>query len=105
MTITQEAAAFFAARLTFQTDVSDVHAALSAGEPGFVLIDSRARIAWDQGHIPGAVHLPTAEIPTRAAELLGLTKETLRYRIEKFNLGPAADAGGASGRPPVATER
>lgn len=25
---------------------------------------------------------------TRAAELLGLTKETLRYRIEKFRLGP-----------------
>jgi two-component system response regulator AtoC len=41
---------------------------------------------------------------TRAAELLGLTKETLRYRIEKFHLGPAADGGTAAGRPPVTTE-
>ena len=29
---------------------------------GCVLIDSRSGRAWDQGHIPGAVHLPTAEI-------------------------------------------
>jgi DNA-binding NtrC family response regulator len=27
---------------------------------------------------------------SRAAELLGVTKETLRYRIEKHQLGPGA---------------
>jgi rhodanese-related sulfurtransferase len=59
-----EAAAFFAARLAFQTDVTDVRAALSTGDPGFVLLDSRSTVAWDQGHIPGAIHLPTAEIPS-----------------------------------------
>nr|WP_250001011.1 rhodanese-like domain-containing protein [Actinoplanes sp. M2I2] len=64
------AAAFFAARLAFQTDVADVRAALAGGQPGFVLIDSRSAAAWDQGHIPGAIHLPTADIPARAAELL-----------------------------------
>ena len=26
---------------------------------------------------------------TRAAELLGLTRDTLRYRIEKYQLAPA----------------
>ncbi|WP_433375079.1 rhodanese-like domain-containing protein [Actinoplanes sp. CA-142083] len=62
------AAAFFAARLEFQTDVSDVHAGLP--DAGFVLIDTRSRAAWEQGHIPGAVHLPTAEIAARAAEVL-----------------------------------
>jgi rhodanese-related sulfurtransferase len=64
--MTNAAAAFFAARLAFQTDVSDVQAALRAkpGDPGFVLIDSRSTESWDQGHIPGAVHLPTAELAT-----------------------------------------
>jgi len=61
-----DAAAFFAARLAFQTDVADVQAAISTkpGVPGFVLIDSRSTESWDQGHIPGAIHLPTAELAT-----------------------------------------
>ncbi len=64
------AATAFAARLALQTDPADVHAALAAGDPGFVLVDSRADAAWKQGHIPGAVHLPTAAIAARApAEL------------------------------------
>jgi rhodanese-related sulfurtransferase len=58
------AAAFFAAHLAFQTDVSDVRAALSTGDPGFVLIDTRSTESWDQGHIPGAIHLPTADLAT-----------------------------------------
>jgi rhodanese-related sulfurtransferase len=64
--MTNAAAAFFAARLAFQTDVSDVQAALSADpdRPGFLLIDSRSTQSWDQGHIPGAVHLPTAALAT-----------------------------------------
>ncbi|WP_067506010.1 rhodanese-like domain-containing protein [Actinoplanes sp. TFC3] len=49
----------FEERLRTQTDVSDVY---GAAEGDFVLIDSRSRTAWDQGHLPGAVHLPTADI-------------------------------------------
>jgi rhodanese-related sulfurtransferase len=64
------AAAFFAARLAFQTDVADVRAALTTARPGFILIDSRSDAAWEQGHIPGAIHLPTAQIPARALDLL-----------------------------------
>jgi len=65
-----DAVSFFTARLTFQADVSDVAAALSSGAPGFVLLDSRGERAWRQGHVPGALHLPTADIPARAGELL-----------------------------------
>jgi rhodanese-related sulfurtransferase len=69
-----EAAAYFTASLAFHTDVSDVAAALHAAEPGtgpgFVLVDTRSTQAWDQGHIPGAVHLPTAQIPQLAATFL-----------------------------------
>lgn len=54
---------FFSERLRFQTDVSDVHAALETGTPGFVLVDTRGEPGWRQGHIPGALHLPTADIP------------------------------------------
>lgn len=54
---------FFSAHLEFQTDVADVHAALAAGEPGFVLVDTRSTAAWEQGHVPEALHRPTADLP------------------------------------------
>ncbi|MFI1970839.1 sulfurtransferase [Streptomyces cinnamoneus] len=66
----EAAAAYFAARLAFHTDVADVHAALAAGTADFVVVDSRSTASWDQGHIPGAVHLPTAQIPELAARVL-----------------------------------
>ena len=56
--MTIDAVAFFAARLAFQTDVSDVQAALAGDDPGFMLVDTRDRVPGRQGHIPGAVHLP-----------------------------------------------
>jgi rhodanese-related sulfurtransferase len=66
-TVPADGAAHFAHRLAVETDVSDVHAALEAGDPGFVLLDTRSPEAWAQGHVPGAVHLPGREIPARAA--------------------------------------
>ncbi|RZU52209.1 rhodanese-related sulfurtransferase [Krasilnikovia cinnamomea] len=75
----QRAAALFAERLATQTDASDVHAALASGEPGFVLLDARALDAWNQGHIPGARHLPHAEIPARAADLLDPAVPVVTY--------------------------
>jgi rhodanese-related sulfurtransferase len=62
----EAAYAHFAAKLAFEADVSDVHADLAAGVPGLVVVDSRSREAWDQGHLPGAIHLPTREIADRA---------------------------------------
>ena len=74
-----EAAAHFAGRLAFETDVSDVHAALESGDPGFVLLDSRSAEAWAQGHVPGAVHLPGREIPARAAAELDPAVPVVTY--------------------------
>lgn len=73
------AAAHFLARLSFETDVSDVHAALEAGRPGLVVVDSRGDAAWRQGHLPGAVHLPTAQIAARAAAVLPPGSSVVTY--------------------------
>lgn len=81
MTDTENAAiAHFAAKLAFETDVSDVHAAFEdAAGPGFVLIDTRSEQAWNQGRIPGAVHLPTGRIATEAAELIPVGTQVVTY--------------------------
>jgi len=67
------------AKLAFETDVSDVQAALSSDDPGFVLVDSRSRESWDQGHVPGAIHLPTREIGQRAASAIPAGTAVVTY--------------------------
>ncbi|WP_328559247.1 rhodanese-like domain-containing protein [Streptomyces coelicoflavus] len=75
-----EAAAYFRASLAFHTDVSDVAAVLAAGsDPGFVLVDCRSTESWDQGHVPGAVHLPTALVAERAGQLLDPAVPVVTY--------------------------
>lgn len=74
------AAAHFRASLALYADVSDVAAALAAGgDPGFVLLDSRSAESWDQGHVPGAVHLPTGLIAERAERLLDRSVPVVTY--------------------------
>lgn len=78
------AAAYFSASLAFHADVSDVAAALAAAaaegtDPGFVVIDSRSTASWDQGHVPGAIHLPTALIPEQAERLLDRSVPVVTY--------------------------
>ena len=53
-----EAAAHFARKLSFETDCDDVHTALLAGDPGFMLLDVRGPAAFARGHVPGALNLP-----------------------------------------------
>jgi rhodanese-related sulfurtransferase len=64
----EAALAHFAARLSFEADVSDVHADQALIGTAFVLVDSRSSESWVQGRIPGAIHLPTREIAARAAD-------------------------------------
>ncbi|MGW3286663.1 rhodanese-like domain-containing protein [Streptomyces sp. NPDC001002] len=75
-----EAAAHFRASLAFHADVSDVAGALAGdGDPGFVVLDSRSTESWDQGHVPGAIHLPTALIAEQAAQLLDRAVPVVTY--------------------------
>jgi rhodanese-related sulfurtransferase len=36
---------------------------------GVVILDVREQYEWDDGHVPGSLHIPMAEIPSRYGEL------------------------------------
>lgn len=59
---------YFASRLRFETDPSDVAAARAAGER-FVILDVRSQASWDAGHIPGSLHIPRADLEARLHEI------------------------------------
>jgi rhodanese-related sulfurtransferase len=63
------AADFFAAKLAFETDPSDL-AADRANGLAPVVVDVRSASAWSQGRIPGAIHVPNADLAARAAEVV-----------------------------------
>jgi rhodanese-related sulfurtransferase len=53
------AVAHFAERFTVETDCSDVNAAMRSGTAGFILIDVRGPRLFAEGHVPGAINIPT----------------------------------------------
>ena len=69
---------YFAAKLTYETDASDVHAALAAGE-NIVVIDVRSDEAWAQGRVAGAIHMHYSEISTRAPRELPADAQVVVY--------------------------
>ncbi|MFF1571720.1 rhodanese-like domain-containing protein [Leifsonia sp. NPDC058292] len=74
----QDAARHFAAKLQFETDPSDVKAAMDARVP-FVLVDTRGAAAWIGGRVEGAIHLPTAQIAERAQQLIPAGSSVVVY--------------------------
>jgi rhodanese-related sulfurtransferase len=62
------AADFFAAKLAYETDPSDLAAARASGD-GPLVIDTRSEASWRQGRIPDAVHIPNSELAARIAEV------------------------------------
>lgn len=79
-------AAHFAARLSFETDPSDVAAALGA-EERILIVDVRGADAWNQGHAAGAIHIPRAELDARLGEL------DPELPIVVYCWGPACNGG------------
>ena len=63
------AANFFAAKLSYETDPSDL-AAMRATGAGPIVVDTRSVAGWAQGRIPGALHIPGSELAGRALSLL-----------------------------------
>lgn len=69
---------FYAAKLAYETDASDVHAARKAGEQIFV-IDVRSDEAWAQGRVAGAVHMHYGEISSRAPQEIPADADVVVY--------------------------
>ncbi|QLL15605.1 rhodanese-like domain-containing protein [Pseudomonas chlororaphis] len=65
----------FSNRLSFETDCSDVFGSQEAGEVDFVLLDVRGPLAFERGHVPGAINLPGRLI--NAERLAGYPRDTL----------------------------
>ena len=88
----EKAAAHFAARLSVETDPSDVNADMQAGVRGFLVLDSRSADAFRQGHVPGALSLPhrTIDEVTTAQ----LSKDVL---VVVYCWGPACNAAQKAG--------
>ncbi|MFL5264634.1 MAG: rhodanese-like domain-containing protein [Anaeromyxobacteraceae bacterium] len=62
---------YFAAKLRAERQKADVikQVKKEPGAPDFVLVDTRARDAYAQGHIPGALCVPLAELAALAPKL------------------------------------
>jgi rhodanese-related sulfurtransferase len=73
--------AHFSARLTFETDCSDVHADLAtrAYDQGFVVLDARSADDYAAGHVPGAISMPHATITPETAAALPRDQLVVTY--------------------------
>src|SRR5881227_3187124 len=60
-----DATTHFDRLLHFETDCWDVHEALKAEDPGFVLLDVRAPRMYEGGHVSRALSLPHGKINER----------------------------------------
>ena len=69
---------YFEAKLSYETDGSDLYAAQKAGE-AVVVVDVRSDEAWAQGRIPGAVHMHYREIAERAPQEIAVDSEVVVY--------------------------
>jgi rhodanese-related sulfurtransferase len=59
--------AFVDAKLAYEIDaVAAAHA--QAGD-GALIVDTRKRLSWDQGHVRGALHLPAETLDAQLATL------------------------------------
>ena len=69
---------YFAAKLAYETDPSDLYARQKASDD-VVVIDVRSDEAWAQGRVPGAVHMHYSEIATRASAEIPAGTEVVVY--------------------------
>lgn len=69
---------YFAAKLAYETDPADLHAARTEGEQ-LVVVDVRSAQAWAQGRVTGALHMPHSEIATRASQEIAPDAEVVVY--------------------------
>ena len=62
----QQAHSFFMAKLTCETDCSDVYADIKADQVDYILLDVRSKDAYEKSHAITAVSMPHGEINTES---------------------------------------
>ena len=65
-------------------------------DSGATVVDVRTEVEFEAGHIPGALHVPVADVQQRAAEF-PKDRAVLLYCRSGNRSGPVADAFAASG--------
>ncbi|GGI45147.1 rhodanese [Paenibacillus marchantiophytorum] len=78
----------FSNKLAVETDVADVRNDLQRGVDSFVLIDVRSSKAYEECHIPGAIHLSSDQINETSTS--SFSKEKV---IVVYCWGPACNGG------------
>lgn len=68
---------YFQFKLQLEIDVMDVAESLATAN--FVLVDTRRRASWEHGHIPGAIHLPMADISATAPRCIPAGSNVVVY--------------------------
>ena len=68
----------FQAKLAYETDSWDTHAALEAGE-AVIVVDGRSSEAYAREHIPGAISLPHGEISRASVAKLDKAQTYICY--------------------------
>ncbi|WP_104117395.1 rhodanese-like domain-containing protein [Arthrobacter sp. B1805] len=86
MTPFLSAADYFAAKLAYETDPTDLAADRASGSAPLV-IDTRSAASWSQGRIPGAVHIPNSELEAR----IGGFASTMDAAIVVYCWGPGCN--------------
>ncbi|MDF5731570.1 MAG: rhodanese-like domain-containing protein [Rhizonema sp. PD38] len=65
--------------LPAQTDAHELKSNLEWGRPGFTILDVRDRQTYNQGHILGAMSMPSDELVDRAVSSLAKSRDIYVY--------------------------
>jgi len=69
----------FLAKLSFETDPSDVYSDLTNKIPGIIVVDARIPETFAKGHVPGAINLPHRTIDSSTTASLPRDKVIVTY--------------------------
>ncbi|GHO81603.1 rhodanese [Ktedonobacter sp. SOSP1-85] len=75
----EEAQRHFLAKLSVETDASDVRLDLQRGQDSFLLIDARGAQDFEECHIPGSISLPYRKITAESTAHLSKEKPLVVY--------------------------
>jgi len=75
----EDAQRHFLAKLSVETDPSDVRLDMQRGQNSFILIDGRSAQDFDECHIPGAINLPYRKINAESTAHLSKAQPLVVY--------------------------